>query len=296
MAETTSQTDTYLLQRGIQGSCRLTAQHYLLTQRAGGLLHPAIANEIRSKKDLAIADAGCGNGIWAIEIAEKHPLAEVIGIDVSDAQFPAPWTCPDNCCFHKLDLMQPVDEAYISCFDLINVRLLAGPLNGSDFTPIIDNLFRMLKPNGWIQWQDISSPGIRAYDSSESSDIMPHWRQPAAISTQFSAFVRSTEWLGQLPTFMKQRGFIDIEIYECLPKTTILRHETDDIGLVLIELSKARPRVEPDTAAKFKDAVAELLQEISEGRLFTVVLQTTIGRKPRGALTRTEAVRNTCSE
>ncbi|KIW28847.1 uncharacterized protein PV07_04710 [Cladophialophora immunda] len=290
MSQPTFQPDKYLLQRGIQASCRLTAQHFLLTQRAGGLIHPFIAEEIRSKKDLAIADAGCGNGIWAIETAEEHPSAEVVGLDVSAAQFPAAWTCPQNCCFHQLDLMQPVGEEYNNCFDLINVRLLAGPLNGGNFHPIVDNLFRMLKPNGLIQWLDVALEGIRAYDSSEDSDIMPNWGQPASISTQFPAFVKSTGWLKQLPTFLNQRGFTDIEMHECPPKKSILRHETDDIGLVLIELSKSHPNVESDTADKFKVAVADLLKEISEGRLFTVVLQTTIGRKPRGGLSKVEQI------
>ena len=169
MSQKASEKNRYLLQHGAQESCRLAAQHHLLTQRFGGLLHPALADEIGARKDLTIADAGCGNGIWAVEVAELYPMAEVAAIDISDTQFPPQWTIPDNCSFHQLDLMQPMGDEYAQSFDLINVRLLAGPLDAKDCAPIIDNLCRMLKPNSWIQWLDIMSPGIRACDAAEAS-------------------------------------------------------------------------------------------------------------------------------
>lgn len=281
MAQSAKRTDTYSLQCGIVASCRLTAQHHLITQRIGGLIYPAISNEIRSRKDLAIADVGCGNGIWAIEAAEEYPLAEVIGIDISDAQFP--WTCPENCCFHVLDMMRPVDQDYKGCFDLINVRLLAGSLEGKEFTPIIDNLHQMLKPNGWIQWLDISSPAIRAYDYTEPS-VISEWRLPSPITTQIPLFIKSVKWFDKLPALLKQRGFIDIERYECPPKESTLKHEAEITVLVLMELGQSLSDVEPAAAEKFNDAIAEMLEGIQDGRLFTTVLQTTIGRKLHRAL------------
>ena len=94
-------------------------------------------------KGKKVLDAGCGNGIWAIEVAEQYPTAEVAAIDVSNFQFPPQWTIPDNCSFHRLDLMQPIGEEYAHSFDLINVRLLAGPLDATDCTPIV------WMPDGW---------------------------------------------------------------------------------------------------------------------------------------------------
>lgn len=272
MSQKLPATDRYLLPRGIQESCRLTAQHHLITQRLGGLLHPVLVNEIRWRKDLAIADAGCGNGIWAVEVASEYPMAKVVAIDVSDAQFPPSWTCPDNCRFRQLDLMQPIDAKYVSSFDLINVRLLAGPLDARDYAPIINNLFRMLKRDGLMQWIDILSPGIRAFDSSEVSDETRKWKQPPSISTHFPAFIRSIGWLEQLPEFLKQRGFVDVETHDCPPRRALLKHETDDIALVLTDLVKASPDVDLNVVEKFKVVVAELMEDISEGRMFTVVL------------------------
>ena len=231
------------------------------------------------RKDLAIADAGCGNGIWAIEVAEQYPTAEVAAIDVSNFQFPPQWTIPDNCSFHRLDLMQPIGEEYAHSFDLINVRLLAGPLDATDCTPIVHNLCRMLKPNGWIQWLDILSPGIRAYDAENTSEESRTWKAIPPITTRFPAFVKSTRWLARLPDILKLHGLIDVETHDCPPKRAILKHETDDIELVLMDLAQSRPDVESDVVENFKDAVDELAKEVLSGRMFTVVLQTVIGKK-----------------
>jgi hypothetical protein len=139
----------------------------------------------------------------------------------------------------------------------------------------------MLKPNGWIQWLDILAPGIRAYDTEDAVKEKSTWKTAPLISTHFAAFIKSTDWLTQLPLFLKLRGLVNVETYNCPSKKAILRHETDDIKLVLMDLAKARPDVVSNVVENFNDAVDELVKEVSEGRIFTVVLQTTIGRNPR---------------
>lgn len=286
MAKSTLHTDADLLRREIIASCRLTAQHHLITQRLGGLIHPVISNEVRSRQDLTIADVSCGNGIWAIEAAEAYPEAEVVGIDTSDAQFPPPGVCPENCSFHVLDMMQPVHQDYRCGFDMINVRLLAGlagPPNWSDFTPIVDYLLQMLKPNGWIQWLDVASPVICAHDYSNAA-VVPNWRAPSPIETQLPLLTKSVDWLDKLPALLKQRGFMDIERFECPPKTSTLTLETANTALNMLDLGQSRAELDQVAAAGFNGAVYNMLKEIQGGKLFTIVLQTTIGRKAHRAL------------
>lgn len=60
---------------------RLDLQHHLLTVLFGGNLHFAPLKEPRK-----ILDLGTGTGIWAIDMADLHPRATVIGTDLSPVQ------------------------------------------------------------------------------------------------------------------------------------------------------------------------------------------------------------------
>jgi SAM-dependent methyltransferase len=62
-----------------------------------------------------ILDVGTGTGIWAIDIADKYPMAEVIGTDITPIQ---PAWVPPNWCAHP-----NVSETLMECVlrDVVNL-------------------------------------------------------------------------------------------------------------------------------------------------------------------------------
>lgn len=98
-----------------------------------------------------VLDLGTGTGIWALEFAEEHPAAEVIGVDLSPIQPPF---VPPNCSFEIDDLEK--EWTWLRPFDFIFSRMMTGSF--SDPEAIAKKVFDALSPGGWYEIQDIQLP------------------------------------------------------------------------------------------------------------------------------------------
>lgn len=153
----TADTD-YKLHRDNRESLRLTSQHYCLTERQGWLLHPDIEAALSRTQNPQILDVATGNGIWAVDAARKYPSAKIVGLDISDAQYPPTWTWPENLDFGILDLLQDVPLHLQGKFDVVHCRLLLAAGPSVDKSIFIDRFSKLLKPGGWLQWDELSWP------------------------------------------------------------------------------------------------------------------------------------------
>lgn len=126
---------------------RLEIQHnlWLLTFRGALGLCPKVGSAKR------VLDAGTGSGVWAIDYADAHPEAEVVGVDLSPIQ---PWLVPPNCRFEVDDLEE--EWTWAGSFDLIMSRAMTGCF--SDYEAYIKKAYDALEPGGYLELQDIHVP------------------------------------------------------------------------------------------------------------------------------------------
>ena len=150
--------DDYMLPRHGRESQRLTAQHFLYAARQGFHLYPEIQAAIEHVARPKIADIATGNGIWAFELARLMPNADVVGLDISDAQFTPEWAWPRNASLRIFDILSDVPKEYEQAFDVVHVRLLvpAGPM--VDHKVFLEQYSKMLKPGGWLQLDELAFP------------------------------------------------------------------------------------------------------------------------------------------
>lgn len=118
----------------------------MYTLTLGGELHLA---PIRAPRE--ILDVGTGTGIWAIQMADKFPEAQVTGTDLSPIQ---PDLVPENCVFeiddNSLDWTWEENQ-----LDYVHVREMMGSIK--DWDLFCNEALRCIAPGGYIEIMEHST-------------------------------------------------------------------------------------------------------------------------------------------
>ncbi|KAJ4137974.1 hypothetical protein NW754_000378 [Fusarium falciforme] len=125
---------------------RLDLQHTLFLMTLDGKLFTCPAGTDRPVR--RVLDAGTGTGIWAVDYADDHPEADVIGVDLSPIQ---PSFVPTNISFFVDDLED--SWTFSQKFDFVYGRMLTGSLR--NWPKFIQQSYDNLNSGGWIELADI---------------------------------------------------------------------------------------------------------------------------------------------
>ncbi|KAJ5649624.1 uncharacterized protein N7484_003347 [Penicillium longicatenatum] len=201
-------TANYLLKHDRVEALRLGSQHLLWQLHTKHILHP----DIPIKDGMAIADIGAGTGIWAVELAAQlPPSARVVAYDITDAHFPSPEYWASNVKFDHLDALSDVPESLIGQFDVVHLRMLAFIIRENDPIPLIKNAAKLLKPGGYLQWED-----ARFGSSVVKGDAAIQVRQ--MIDRMSNASNHNFQWLDELDQHVK-RAEADLDVVHCQYKS-----------------------------------------------------------------------------
>ncbi|AEO60277.1 hypothetical protein MYCTH_103164 [Thermothelomyces thermophilus ATCC 42464] len=159
----------YILPSDQQESDRLDMQHYIFYLTFDGAFYTSLAGmEGPSLKH--VLDAGTGTGIWAMDFADTHPRAHVVGIDLSPIQ---PSFVPPNLTFYIDDLEEDWD--FREPFDFIYGRMLAGAL--TDWPGFVQRAFENLSPGGWLELADITFPTLCDDGTLPPDSALMQWNE-----------------------------------------------------------------------------------------------------------------------
>ncbi|KAF4812295.1 Secondary metabolism regulator LAE1 [Colletotrichum siamense] len=124
---------------------RLNVSHNMVVRAIGDRLYLA---PLEKEKTHKILDVGTGTGIWAIEMGDFFPNAEVFGNDLSPIQ---PEWVPPNVKFFVEDVESPwIDD---EMYDFIFVRHMLVSI--ADWPKLVKNVYDHLNPGGWAEFQDM---------------------------------------------------------------------------------------------------------------------------------------------
>ncbi|KAL4770594.1 hypothetical protein BDW60DRAFT_208970 [Aspergillus nidulans var. acristatus] len=150
----------YLFEADEEERARLNNQHRVLIHIIDNkILHAPIDPSAIS----TVADVGTGTGIWLEALAahlgristDQGLQRQYDGLDMTAAHFPAAHSRPENFAYDVWNILDPVPEERKGKYDLVHVRLLAAAFAKGQVAIAVDNLVQLLRPGGWIQWEEL---------------------------------------------------------------------------------------------------------------------------------------------
>lgn len=214
----------YPLPNDEQEQERLNLLHHIFRMLLGGGLFRSPI----SSKPQRILDFGTGTGIWAVDIADEFPSAEVIGTDLSAIQ---PGWVPPNCKFYVDDAESDWSYTFES-FDFIHGRGMAGGIKNWD--RLYEQIYRHLKPGGWVEMQEYEG-WVRSDDGSlENAKPLSRWQEQIdEASTKFGKKLNIAETHKQK---LLDAGFVNVRddvfkvcwAHEMLPFRDHLKTDDDN--------------------------------------------------------------------
>ncbi|GAA5806837.1 hypothetical protein MFLAVUS_000185 [Mucor flavus] len=143
------QNSAYWFPNDDQEMDRLIGQHFALKTFFGGNIQPHILKEVDMEcGSTSVLDLGCGPGTWIMDVATEYPSVEFIGVDMCDV-FPTNIR-PPNVSFQVGNVLERLPFADNS-FDIVNTRLFIIALKREEWSTLIKEAYRILKPGGFLQ-------------------------------------------------------------------------------------------------------------------------------------------------
>ncbi|GAA5804816.1 S-adenosyl-L-methionine-dependent methyltransferase [Helicostylum pulchrum] len=251
---------------------RLQRQHYLLkSTRKSNTWAP-----IESPK--FIVEAGTGNGIWALEMANQYTESQVLGIDLKPPVFQH--GNPTNLRYNQTNLNEswPMNDNSV---DFIFQRNMYLHIQKDQWPKILEEMFRVLKPGGYIELIE--------------SDLWHH--NPGPVQQAFQQFFKDQcklldldlEISNSLAGTIEEKGFLDVEkrILDIPIGEWPTEPELKQYGFINKEIQKALLKNKKSTyvpkwgisPADYDLAVSEVLEEYEEFKSFSR-FNCWIARKP----------------
>ncbi|KAJ3992331.1 hypothetical protein F5050DRAFT_1857440 [Lentinula boryana] len=195
----------YLLPADNVETKRLDTQHDMITNVFGGRLSMAPTTLITGDR---VLESAAGSGIWALEFFEKNCADGIIPniecIDISSAQFPT--THPPQIHFSVNSVVDLPNPEWSDTFAYAHQRLLVAAMNDSLWRSAVSELFRVIRPDGWVELVEIEAQDFSSWSVGPNSTKLA-----SLINAMYGAKGVIGDLSVYLPAVLKEAGFTDVK-------------------------------------------------------------------------------------
>ncbi|RDW85258.1 hypothetical protein BP6252_02848 [Coleophoma cylindrospora] len=190
----------YILPNDEKEQERMDLKHHIFTLILGGrsFVAPVGPNPQR------ILDVGTGTGIWAMEVADAYPGADVLGTDLSPIQ---PAWVPPNLSFVIDDAESEWSYSPNKLFDLIHWRMLFTAIK--DWPRLYEQAYKNLKPGGWLEVHEHESDINSDDDSVLKAQDLKDWFK--LVAEACAKFGKDSNIAHKQKQWMIDAGFVDVQ-------------------------------------------------------------------------------------
>ncbi|KAK5992633.1 N-methyltransferase tcpN [Cladobotryum mycophilum] len=269
-----STTDDYVLGRDLYGSIRLDAQHVIWTVHNGFTMNP----KIPISPDMRIAEIGTGTSMWLLDLASRLPKTVTLdGYDISADQFPHKSLLPPNVTLGTMNAFEDVPEHLVGKYDVVHLRFWALIVKGSDPSKVIHHVATLLKPGGYVQWEDAHNGDVTT--SGEEADALKSMLKAVYKSANFDF-----DWLTNLGDHAQKGGLDVLENYHGPVHPTVVPLTTTTYLGAFYELFAGIDRLKDEslpTKEECQRILIDLLAKYRKGEaLFHWKAVTLLAQKP----------------
>ncbi|KAJ2959786.1 hypothetical protein NQZ79_g4750 [Umbelopsis isabellina] len=161
----------YVLPSDASETERLRINHAMWKLILGGLQTAPLQDKLQ--KGIKVLDIGCGPGWWSIDMAKCYPNSQFVGLDISD-NFSREESL-DNLIFDLANAGHglPFED---NEFDYVFQRFLVMGLPVAQYTFVVDEIKRVLKPGGTVEILEM----VSSYNNPSPAFVnIGHWIEKA---------------------------------------------------------------------------------------------------------------------
>jgi SAM-dependent methyltransferase len=213
----------------------------------------------------------------------------LVGFDLFPVHFPASANLPSNMKLEVLDAFaENVPDEHVGQYDVVHVRVFTGVVKNNDPAPLLRNALKMLKPGGYLQWDEFNGgswkavvPGDDPQGSSVPISATTEMLQTALESGRKAMNLDYT-WIENLGKIFQEYGFEEVEHEKMDVKKELRKTMTDSLLMTLHHVSRIAVRngCMVGTDKNWEQLWTKAGEEIEQGVSLTMDMSVTVGRKP----------------